>query len=84
MDLVFPNAAGNVEWYQNIIRRGLWPALIEAGVTAPNGKLDDEGKPVLKARYTGLQALRCWFASWCISSKADGGLGCRRKRSKPA
>jgi len=74
LDLVFPNAVGNVEWHQNIIHRGLWPILIKAGVAVPTGKLDDEGKPILKAKYTGLHALRHWFASWCINSKADGGL----------
>lgn len=51
-----------------------------AGVTAP--ALDNEGKPVrgedgkatLTAKYTGLHALRHFFASWCINRKVDGGL----------
>ncbi|WP_420408282.1 tyrosine-type recombinase/integrase [Hoeflea sp.] len=63
LDLVFPNGEGNIEWHQNIIKRGLHPTLIKAGVT--NGD---------KAKYTGLHALRHWFASWCINSKEDGGL----------
>lgn len=71
-DLVFPNAAGNIEWHQNIIKRGLWPAMIKAGVTV-DAKGDD-GEPVIRPKYTGLHALRHWFASWCINSKADGGL----------
>ena len=76
---VFPNGEGNVEAHANIVTRGLVPTLIEAGVTSP--KLDDtgkptyaEGEPVLTAKYTGLHALRHYFASWCINRKVDGGL----------
>jgi integrase len=72
LNLVFPNGEGNVEWHQNIIRRGLWPALISAGVTIE--EKGEDGKAVAKAKYTGLHALRHWFASWCINRKADGGL----------
>lgn len=74
LNLVFPNGEGNVEWHQNIIKRGLHPAMIKAGVVVDTGKKDDEGNPIVKAKYTGLHALRHWFASWCINSKADGGL----------
>lgn len=40
------------------------------------GKLvrDDDGKPVLQAKYTGLHSLRHIYASWCINREADGGL----------
>ncbi|WP_441268289.1 site-specific integrase [Bradyrhizobium sp. 215_C5_N1_1] len=77
---VFPNGAGKVESHANIITRGLIPTMIDAGVTAP--VLDNEGKPVrgedgkstLTAKYTGLHALRHFFASWCINRKVDGGL----------
>ena len=48
--------------------------MIAAGVTVPSGKKDDEGNPILKAKYPGLHALRHWFASWCINRKVDGGL----------
>jgi integrase len=74
LSLVFPNGEGNIEWHQNIIKRGLWPILIKAGVSVPTGKLDKGGNPIVVAKYTGLHALRHWFASWCINSKADGGL----------
>lgn len=74
LNLVFPNGEGNVEWHQNIIRRGLWPTLIKAGVSVETDRRDDEGQPIVAAKYTGLHALRHWFASWCINSKADGGL----------
>ncbi len=74
LNLVFPNGEGNVEWHANIIKRGLHPALIAAGVTTDTGKRNKEDEPILAAKYTGLHALRHWFASWCINSKADGGL----------
>ena len=62
-DLVFPNGAGNVESHANIINRGLIPALFAA-------KLTEAGR----AKYTGLHALRHFYASWCINRRADGGL----------
>ncbi|SKA26505.1 tyrosine-type recombinase/integrase [Consotaella salsifontis] len=74
LDLVFPNAAGNVESLGNIINRGLHPTMIKAGVAVETGKVDEEGKPILAAKYTGMHALRHWYASWCINAKSDGGL----------
>jgi integrase len=65
LDLVFPNGKGNVEWYPNIIKRGLQPTLIRAGV------VDADGKP----KYTGFHAIRHFYASWCINSQKDGGQG---------
>jgi integrase len=79
--LVFGNGAGNPEEHANIIRRGLVPTLIAAGVTAPvlddKGKptTDKQGRPALTAKYTGLHALRHFYASWCINRVEDGGLG---------
>ena len=67
LDLVFPTGTGKVQYYTNIVKRGLHKTLIEAGVTVAG-----ENGPLPK--YTGLHALRHWFASWCINSKADGGL----------
>jgi integrase len=69
---VFPNGSGNVEAHANIITRGLVPTMIKARVTAPG--VDEDGKPVLTAKYTGLHSLRHFFASWCINRKVDGGL----------
>ena len=73
-DLVFPNGAGNVEGLRNILRRGLHPAWIAAGVSIDSGQKDEKGDSVLEAKYTGLHCLRHWYASWCINRKADGGL----------
>ncbi|WEZ83537.1 tyrosine-type recombinase/integrase [Rhizobium sp. 32-5/1] len=74
-DLVLPNGSGNVESHTNIVRRGLQPAMIAAGVTIATDELDDQGKPVLAAKYTGLHSLRHFYASWLINRREDGGLG---------
>jgi integrase len=65
LDLVFPNGTGNVESLANIINRGLIPAQLAAGVVGEEGK----------AKYTGMHALRHFYASWCINRPAEGGLG---------
>jgi integrase len=73
--LVFPNGEGNPEAHANIVNRGLIPAMIAAGLTVKTSKVDEEGKPILAARYKGLHALRHFYASWCINPKEAGGLG---------
>ncbi len=70
--LVFPNGRGNIEERTNICSRHLWPALIRAGVTR---KKTVNGKVVTVAKYTGLHALRHFYASWCINPPDAGGLG---------
>ncbi|OQP86035.1 site-specific integrase [Rhizobium rhizosphaerae] len=72
--LVFANQAGNIEDHQNMLRRGLWPAQIAAGVSVPTGRVAENGEPVLAPKYPGFHALRHWYASWCINRKVDGGL----------
>lgn len=64
LGLVFPNGKGNVEDLVNIVKRGLIPAVVAAGIVK-------DGKP----KYTGLHALRHFYASWCINRREDGGLG---------
>jgi integrase len=61
--LVFPNGLGKVESLANIINRALVPAQIEAGLVTPEGK----------AKYTGMHALRHFYASWLINREEDGG-----------
>jgi integrase len=71
--LTFPNGKGNVEFHVNIIERGLRPTLIRAGITVP--ALDEageplhgaDGRPLVEAKYTGMHALRHFYASWCAS-----------------
>lgn len=73
--LVFPNGSGNIESLANIINRGLIPPQIAAGVALDAGEKDGDGEPILRAKYTGMHALRHFYASWCINRKEDGGLG---------
>ena len=75
LDLVFPNCAGGVESHRAIRGRGLIPAQIKAGVSIDTGTVDAKGRAVFVAKYTGLHALRHFYASWCINRVADGGLG---------
>jgi integrase len=76
--LVFPNGNGRVESHSNIINRVWKPLQLAAGVTVPvrDGKVvrDEHGKPIARAKYTGLHALRHFYASWCINQEVDGGL----------
>jgi integrase len=80
LDLVFPNGAGRVESHANIVNRALVPVQLAAGITEPvkdaQGRpvRDENGRSVLKAKYTGLHALRHFYAAWCINRKQDGGL----------
>jgi integrase len=55
-----------------IVKRGLVPAQIAAGVSFEIAGA--HGKPVARAKYPGLHSLRHFFASWCINRKVDGGL----------
>ncbi|WP_429820301.1 tyrosine-type recombinase/integrase [Ensifer sp. B1-9] len=73
--LVFPNPDGNSRSHANLVSKGLQPAMIRAGVTVDTGEVDKKGEPILGAKYTGLHALRHFFASWLINRKEDGGLG---------
>ncbi|MEH7909880.1 site-specific integrase [Rhizobium laguerreae] len=72
--LVFPNQAGNIEFHNNMLHRGLWEAELAAGLSIPTDKKDEDGAPILAPKYSGFHALRHWYASWCINRKADGGL----------
>lgn len=72
LGLVFPTTVGTAHSHANTVNRGLIPAMIRAGVT--NIELKD-GQERVVAKYTGLHALRHFYASWCINSVSDGGLG---------
>ncbi|RUW24626.1 site-specific integrase [Mesorhizobium sp. M4B.F.Ca.ET.013.02.1.1] len=73
--LVFPNGQGKVESLSNIMQRGFLPSQVTAGVVIDTGEKDGEGNPILRAKYTGLHALRHFYASWLINRREDGGLG---------
>jgi integrase len=80
LDLVFPNGVGKVESHSNIINRCWHPLQIAAGVADVEKDADgnvvygEDAKPVRKPRYSGLHALRHFYASWCINSE-PAGLG---------
>jgi len=39
------------------------------------GEKDEEGAPIMEAKYAGLHALRHFLASWCIHLPKHSGLG---------
>jgi integrase len=59
-DLVFPSPRErSILRLDSIVTSGLIPVMIAAGVVAATGK----------AKYTGLHALRHFYASWCINRR---------------
>ena len=72
LDLVFPNGIGRVEFHVNVVQRTYWPAQVAAGVVVKT--IDRNGHVLTAPKYSGLHALRHFFASWCINRKKDGGL----------
>lgn len=62
--LVFPNTRGKVWDHADFVTRYMWPTLVVSGVVNAKGE----------AKYTGLHALRHFYASWLINRKKDGGL----------
>lgn len=75
LDLAFPNGNGKIESHANIVNRGLTPAMRAAGVVVKTGERDSEGRPILAPKYTGLHALRHFYASWAINPVSAGGIG---------
>jgi integrase len=68
LNLVFPNGAGNVENHGNLLSRIFWPIQIEAGVSTDTGIKDDDGNPILDAKFS-MHALRHAAASMFIEQK---------------
>src|SRR4029079_16960959 len=64
--LVFPNGSGHVENHSNILHRFWEPLQIECGIAVDTGRKDDNGKPILEARY-GFHMLRHAAASLLIA-----------------
>ncbi|QQN75847.1 site-specific integrase [Croceicoccus sp. YJ47] len=69
MGLTFPNTRGGVQNYEHMLRRKFFPLQIAAGVCDVSGS-NDEGEPILKARY-GFHALRHAAASAWIKQRID-------------
>jgi integrase len=64
LGLVFPTASGRINVHNNLVR-ALKETMRGAELTADNGE----------PKYTGLHALRHFYASWCINSIDRGGQG---------
>jgi integrase len=64
LGLVFPTESGRIAGHNNLVR-ALKTAARSAGLT------DSKGRP----KYTGLHALRHFYASWCINPLDRGGQG---------
>jgi integrase len=84
-ELVFPTTTGKIQNHPNIIRDGLKPAQIRAGVTVPvideegNPRLTKKGQPMVRAKYSGLHSLRHFYASLCINPRDLGGFAMQPK-----
>jgi integrase len=63
-DLVFPGEQDRPLSTGTIVRNIWHVAQVAAGVVGADGG----------AKYSGLHALRHFYASWCINRRADGGL----------
>jgi integrase len=85
LGLVFPTGTGRIDRHNNIIR-AFKSAVRRAGLLVPVlddknvAKKDAKGKPLMAPKYTGLHALRHFYASWCINPIADGGRGLLPKK----
>jgi integrase len=63
-EFVFGTRTGRPIHHRNILRSALLPAQVAAGMVGADGG----------PKYTGLHALRHFYASVCINRKVDGGL----------
>jgi integrase len=61
--LIFPDKEGKPLTHDVVMNSGYWSAQRAAGVLKAKGP-----------KYSGIHALRHFYASWCINRKADGGL----------
>jgi integrase len=64
LGLVFPTTSGRIARHNNIVRA--FKATVRAA-----GLINPDGRP----KYTGLHALRHFYASWCINPVDRGGQG---------
>jgi integrase len=77
-DLVFPSPAGEIQDHKTMAAN-LDRLVVRVGLVVPardargKPKRDADGKPVMAAKYTGMHALRHFYASWLINRKVNGG-----------
>lgn len=68
--LVFPNGDGGVRLHSNMLNREYWPIQIAAGLSEPIGADDEDGNPIVRARYD-FHSLRHAAASAWIKQRID-------------
>jgi len=68
--LMFPNGGGGVQQHSNILNRDYWPLQVEAGIADPTGEVDEDGEPIMDARYS-FHMLRHAAASAWIKQRVD-------------
>jgi integrase len=68
--LVFPNSEGGVRLHSNMLNREYWPNQIAAGLWEPTGRRNDDGEPIVRARYD-FHSLRHAAASAWIKQHVD-------------
>lgn len=69
--LVFPDLSGGPQAHRTIADAWM-AAQLRAGVSVED--TGSGGDPVKVAKYSGLHAIRHFYASWCINARRDGGL----------
>jgi integrase len=70
LGLLFPNKEGGARLHSNMLNREYWPLQVAAGVAEQTGRKDDEGQPILRARYD-FHSLRHAAASSWIRQRVD-------------
>ena len=68
--LLFPNGEGGVRLHSNMLNREYWPLQIAAGLWEPTSKCDEEGEPIVRARYD-FHSLRHAAASAWVKQHVD-------------
>ena len=70
LGLLFPNSEGGVRLHSNLLNREYWPLQVAAGICEDSGKKDEDGQPILRARYD-FHSLRHAAASAWIKQRVD-------------
>jgi integrase len=69
---VFPTSTGAISRHNDIVR-ALKSVMLAAKIT--KSAKDKSGNSIVMPKYTGLHALRHFYASWCINPLDRGGQG---------
>jgi integrase len=70
LGLLFPNSDGGVRLHSNLLNREYWPVQLAAGLAKGTGKVDGEGRAIVRALYD-FHSLRHFAASAWIKQRVD-------------